>query len=66
MNIDFNEIVQQKLAQMEAEGVIQKKIEDTLEKSIGTSGTIWAKMRWLQLLTTATSRRFGAWTEAWL
>ena len=27
MNIDFNEIVQQKLAQMEAEGVIQKKIE---------------------------------------
>ena len=34
MNIDFNEIVQQKLAQMEAEGVIQKKIEDALEKSI--------------------------------
>lgn len=34
MNIDFNEIVQQKLAQMEAEGVIQKKIEDTLGKSI--------------------------------
>lgn len=28
MNIDFNEIVRQKLAQMEAEGVIQKKIED--------------------------------------
>ena len=34
MNIDFNEIVQQKLDQMEAEGVIQKKIEDALEKSI--------------------------------
>ena len=34
MNIDFNEIVQQKLAQMEAEGVIQKKIENALEKSI--------------------------------
>lgn len=34
MNIDFNEIVQQKLAQMEADGVIQKKIEDALEKSI--------------------------------
>lgn len=28
---------------------------------------IWddmGEMRWLQLLTTATSRRFGAWTEA--
>lgn len=34
MNIDFNQVVQQKLAQMEAEGVIQKKIEDALEKSI--------------------------------
>lgn len=34
MNIDFNQVVQRKLAQMEAEGVIQKKIEDALEKSI--------------------------------
>lgn len=34
MNIDFNEVIQNKLAQMEADGVIQKKIEDALEKSI--------------------------------
>ena len=34
MNIDFNQVIQQKLAQMEAEGVIQKKIEDALERSI--------------------------------
>lgn len=34
MNIDFNEVIQKKLAQMEKDGVIQKKIEDALEKSI--------------------------------
>ena len=34
MNIDFNRIIQKKLTQMDVEGVIQKKIEDTLEKSI--------------------------------
>lgn len=34
MNIDFNQIIQKKLTQMEDEGVIQKKIEATLEKSI--------------------------------
>lgn len=34
MNIDFNQVIQQKLDQMEAEGVIQKKIEDALEKAI--------------------------------
>lgn len=34
MNIDFNQIIQKKLTQMEDEGIIQKKIEDALEKSI--------------------------------
>lgn len=34
MNIDFNEVIQKKLEQMEKDGVIQKKIEDALEKSI--------------------------------
>lgn len=34
MNIDFNEVIQNKLQQMEAEGVIQKKIEESLEASI--------------------------------
>lgn len=34
MNIDFNEVIRKKLEQMEADGVIQKKIEDALEESI--------------------------------
>ena len=34
MNIDFNQIIQKKLTQMEDDGVIQKKIEAALEKSI--------------------------------
>lgn len=34
MNIDVSKIIQDKLAQLEADGVIQKKIEDTLEKVI--------------------------------
>lgn len=34
MNIDFNQIVNQKLLQMEQDGVIQQKIESALEKSI--------------------------------
>lgn len=34
MNIDISGIIEAKLAQMEADGVIRKKIEDVLEKSI--------------------------------
>lgn len=34
MNINISGIIEGKLAQMEAEGVIRKKIEDALEKSI--------------------------------
>lgn len=34
MTIDISSIVESKLAQMEADGVIRKKIEDALEKSI--------------------------------
>lgn len=34
MNIDVSKIIQDKLTQLETDGVIQKKIEDTLEKVI--------------------------------
>lgn len=34
MNIDISKVVSDKLAQMEQDGVIQKKIEETLEKTI--------------------------------
>lgn len=34
MNIDISQIVADKLAQMEAEGTIQRKIEETLEKTL--------------------------------
>ena len=39
MNIDVSKIIQDKLVQLEADGVIQKKIEDTLEKVISDAIT---------------------------
>lgn len=39
MNIDVSKIIENKLAELEATGVIQKKIEDAVEKSIMTAVT---------------------------
>lgn len=39
MTVDFSTIIADKLAQMEEDGTIKKKIEETLEKSVMTAIT---------------------------